>query len=153
MLARRSIQFFLWLVAIAAVGRLQLACLPAAEPFAPSVSQYLDDDRSLPTIPGGLSAKDSWSGCTQDDLCRAGCPNCVRCRAIPSNNNRYCGYYVGGGTPLFGPGRCLLHDGTWGWDYCGIPLLKYVQLSWHRCDRYQGGTGAYKTDGPKLRHE
>ncbi len=83
---------------------------------------------------------------------RAGYPDRVACYARPSDTHAYVGYPVGGGSPCRGdyPAPC---DGTWGWDYrgCVIPRRVFL-LWWHgRCD--QGGTGAYKLDGPKLRHE
>jgi hypothetical protein len=78
---------------------------------------------------------------------RAGCPQNVRPHALPSNTRYYWGWWVGGGTAL-GGGPPGVHEGTWGWDYEGV-VPKRVWLNWsHR--RYQGGTGAYKTDGPKL---
>jgi len=85
-----------------------------------------------------------------EDHCRAGWPTCVRPHAMPSNSDHYCGYYVGGGLPCLGEGRYFA-EGTWGWDYHGFCLHKHVALDWSH-GRYQGGTGAYKTDGPKLRH-
>ena len=85
---------------------------------------------------------------------RAACPpRCVRLPTTPSNTRRYCGYYVGGGLPVHGEGRHLDRDGTWGWDYGGLLLSKRISLNWSHGQRTQGGTGAYKTDGPKLRHE
>lgn len=85
------------------------------------------------------------------DFARAGCPQSLRKITIPSNTRFYGGYYVGGGTPTRGAGRCP-DDGTWGWDYSGILFPKRNALNW-TAGRYQGGTGAYKTDGPKLRRE
>ncbi len=86
-----------------------------------------------------------------DAHCRAGCAECIRPRAIPSDTGRYCGYYVGGGAVAFGQGR-YLDEGTWGWDYLGLCFRKRVALDWWH-GRYQGGAGQYQTDGPKLRHE
>ena len=86
------------------------------------------------------------------DFARAGCPQCQRRVTIPSNTRFYGGYYVGGGTPTRGTGRCI-EDGTWGWDYSGILFPKRIALNWTAKGRYQGGTGTYKTDGPKLRRE
>jgi hypothetical protein len=82
---------------------------------------------------------------------RAGWATCIHPHAIPSNSCHYGGYYVGGGVPIFGEGR-YQSEGTWGWDYRGLVFQKHVSLHWSH-HRYQGGTGAYKTDGPKLRHE
>lgn len=80
---------------------------------------------------------------------RAGYPNEISKCARPSENCTYGGYHVGGGCPCSGgPPTC--HEGTWGWDYVGFKCLRpKVMLNWCR-DRYQGGTGAYKTDGPPV---
>ncbi len=86
-----------------------------------------------------------------DAHCRAGWPECIRKRAIPSDTGRYGGYYVGGGAAYFGQGR-YLDEGTWGWDYLGLCFRKRVALDWWH-GRYQGGMGQYQTDGPKIRHE
>jgi len=98
----------------------------------------------------------TWGPPTEDHRCcdhaRAGCPQCLRNITIPSNTRFYGGYYVGGGTPTRGAGRCI-DDGTWGWDYSGILFPKRIALNWTAKGLYQGGTGAYKTDGPKLRKE
>ena len=76
---------------------------------------------------------------------RAGYSDCVSPCAAPSNTPAYAGYYVGGGCPCAGgpPGP---PQGTWGWDYyCHRLFHPAVVLGW--CDgRYQGGTGAYRTD-------
>jgi hypothetical protein len=85
-----------------------------------------------------------------DAHCRAGWPECLRKRAIPSNSGRYCGYSVGGGAVCFGEGR-YLDEGTWGWDYMGLCFRKRVALDWWH-GRYQGGAGQYQTDGPKIWH-
>lgn len=82
---------------------------------------------------------------------RAGCPMSVRPWAVPSNTRFYGGYYVGGGN-AYGRGEPRLpNEGTWGWDYGGIWFAKRVILDWTHGRRYQGGTGAYATEGPKLR--
>ena len=66
--------------------------------------------------------------------------------AVPSNTPAYVGYYVGGGCAWGGEPR---HDdeGTYGWDYVGSCFARRVWLAWCHCTRYQGGTGAYATDG------
>ncbi len=91
--------------------------------------------------------------CAANAFHRAGHPECVRRWAIPSDNYRYGGYYVGGGLPVRGEQRCVFHEGTWGWDYFGILFPKNISLNWGHGRRDQGGAGAYKTDGPKIRHE
>lgn len=90
-----------------------------------------------------------WRCC---DHCRAGWPTCIRKHAIPSNTRHYCGYYVGGGAAWHGEGR-FIDEGTFGWDYMGIIVRKRVALDWYHGRRYQGGDGAYETEGPKLKHE
>lgn len=82
----------------------------------------------------------------------AGMPQWVRAHAIPSYTRHYGGYYVGGGAPFHGEGR-YINEGTWGWDYFGILYEKRIALNWWHGARYQGGLGAYKTDGPKIEHE
>ena len=104
------------------------------------------------SVPSGIvwgPTSENYRAC---DFVRAGCPQCQRKITIPSNNHFYGGYYVGGGTPTRGAGRCD-DDGTWGWDYAGILFTKRISLNWTAKGRSQGGTGAYKTDGPKLRRE
>ena len=69
----------------------------------------------------------------------------------PSTTPGGIGYYVGGGVPLGHgqPRRC--DEGTWGWDETGCPWLPTrVRLLWTHGRRYQGGTGAYVTDGPHV---
>jgi len=90
----------------------------------------------------------------EDPQCRAGNPNCVACWAVPSDTGSYVGYYVGGGCafPHLGQGRCI-NEGTWGWDFSGLLFHRRVMLGWCHCRCYQGGTGAYKIDGPRLHHE
>ena len=92
-------------------------------------------------------------GVVGNPLHRAGHPETISPLAVPSNRCRYDGYYVGGGLPVGGEGRCVAHEGTWGWDYFGILFTKRIALNWGHGARHQGGGGAYKTDGPKLRHE
>jgi hypothetical protein len=86
------------------------------------------------------------------DHARAGCTMLVRPHAIPSNTPHYGFYYVGGSKALWGDCR-QLDEGTFGWDYSGILFNKRVALTWTHGRRWGGGTGAYKTDGPRLRHE
>jgi len=59
------------------------------------------------------------------------------------------GYYVGGGLACRGEPRHPT-EGTWGWDYEGRFFCRRIWLGWGHGRRYQGGTGAYKIDGPKL---
>ncbi len=82
-------------------------------------------------------------------MCRAGCPQNIRCWAVPSETRAYDGYYVGGGVAC-GGSRRHCDEGTWGWDYEGWLLPHRVVLYWSHGRRYQGGTGAYKANGPNL---
>ncbi len=83
--------------------------------------------------------------------CEPACPLGIARWAVPSDTGRYVGYYVGGGCARYlranPPGP---DDGTWGWDYQGGFFRRNVILGWWHGRRYQGGTGAYKTDGPIL---
>lgn len=86
---------------------------------------------------------------------RGQCPDCrcgddgapARC-AAPSDTGRYVGYYVGGGSACRGdpPGP---GEGVWGWDYSGACFWPRIALWWNHGRRYQGGPGAYRTDGPR----
>ena len=71
---------------------------------------------------------------------------------LPSDTGRQVGYHVGGGAVA--PRGEPRHDeeGTWGWDYQGWLLRRRVIHNWWHGQRYQGGTGAYKTDGPHFYH-
>ena len=75
---------------------------------------------------------------------RAGNPHCVAPWACQTYGPRYCGYYVGGGAPVHGEGRCP-DEGTWGLDYA--PWYSRVRLNWWH-GRYQGGEGQYEPDAP-----
>jgi hypothetical protein len=86
------------------------------------------------------------------DHCRAGHAFFIRPGAIPSNTPHYGGYWVGGGKAIRGD-HPALDDGTFGWDYFGVLFTKRVALHWSHGRLHQGGTGAYKTDSPKVRHE
>ena len=70
--------------------------------------------------------------------------------ALPSDTGQYRGYHVGGGAgnPRKAEPR-RADEGTWGWDYQGL-LPRRIILGWWHGRRVQGGTGAYKTDGPRL---
>ncbi len=85
---------------------------------------------------------------------RAGNPQCISPLAKPTESPHEQGYYVGGGARV--SSRCgeerREHEGTWGVDYTGIIVHKKTNLGWWHGTRYQGGIGAYQTDGPRLVH-
>ncbi len=78
---------------------------------------------------------------------RAGFPNTMANHVQPSNAGDSYGYYVGGGGGHGSGPRCT-NEGTYGWDYTGIHFPRKVILGWNHGRKAQGGTGAYKTDGP-----
>ena len=80
--------------------------------------------------------------------CRKNVVPGIACWAKPGFTRKEDGYYVGGGCLYFGRGPNGTGYGVWGWDYIGC-VPKRIMLKF--CDRckYQGGTGAYKTDGPE----
>lgn len=83
---------------------------------------------------------------------RAGYPQEESRCARPSDTGRYVGYQVGGGAAPCGccKGDPPAHeDGTWGWDYEGLCFPSKIVLNWWHGRRYQGGAGAYATDGPR----
>lgn len=116
----------------------------------PTVELAVDPPRRRPE-----TAADNFPiRCPSERSCQRGeRSQTVHRMALPAYNCRDCGYFVGGGLPVLGEGPCQYHEGTWGWDYAGILFNKRVALNWGHGSRHQGGTGAYKSDGPKLRHE
>jgi hypothetical protein len=82
---------------------------------------------------------------------RAGYPRSLSGHLKPSRTAGGIGYYVGGGVPLgHGEGRRAI-DGTWGWDETGSRhFRRRTILGWSQGRKYQGGTGAYRTDGPVM---
>jgi hypothetical protein len=101
---------------------------------------------------GGMAWAEPAASSGEDPHCRAGHPTEVSCLAAPSNTHSFVGYYVGGGSPCphLAEPRCV-NEGTWGWDYAGCVFRRRVILAWWHGRCYQGGTGAYKSDGPKLK--
>jgi hypothetical protein len=80
---------------------------------------------------------------------QAGHPEVVSEFAQESYNEHYSGGYIGGGKAHGGHERCA-NQGTWGWDYTPFrPMSSKIFLKWSHGRHYQGGTGAYATDGPK----
>jgi hypothetical protein len=80
---------------------------------------------------------------------RAGYPRALAGHLEPSSTPGGIGYYIGGGIPC-GKGQGRRRDeGTWGWDETGGQhFRRRMILGWSQGRRYQGGTGAYRTDGP-----
>jgi hypothetical protein len=72
--------------------------------------------------------------------------------ARPSDTGRYIGYSVGGGSAFAGDAPAW-SEGVWGWDYSGAWLRPRIALWWNHGRRYQGGLGAYHTDGPRFVQE
>lgn len=101
-----------------------------------------------PLCAGDQVSKDCES---YDRHARAGWPQCVAPWARASFGPYESGGYIGGGAPFHGDCRCG-HEGTWGWDYNGRLFNKHIWLGWHHGRRNQGGTGAYKSDGPHFPH-
>src|SRR5262245_2494445 len=85
-----------------------------------------------------------------DDHGCAGCSMLICPHAIWSNTAHYGGYRVGGGVPCRRD-QPDVDEGTFGWDYFGVLFPKRIALNWSHGRRYQGGAGAYKTEGPKLK--
>ena len=122
------------------------------DPAIATVSDLPDPRNEMfPNQAAAIAATYALEPWRAEDHCRAGWRAELRCRTAPSDTGHYCGYYVGGGAHWRGEGR-YAHEGTWGWDYVGILVPRRVGLGWWH-GKYQGGTGTYRTDGPKLRHE
>ena len=85
------------------------------------------------------------------DHARAGCSMLIRPRASPSDTRHYGGYWIGGGQAKRGH-YPTSDDGTFGWDYFGLLFTKRIDLNWSGGRKQQGGTGAYKSDGPHWKH-
>ena len=143
--------------------------LPAAEP---PVAVHLDDEP--PPLRLGHRAANDLPPLTDDELgtaqqqalltalagdphvhradehACAGCSMLIRPHAICSNTAHYGGYWVGGGIPCRRE-MPFVGEGTFGWDYFGVLVPKRIALNWSHGRRYQGGSGAYMTDGPRLK--
>lgn len=83
---------------------------------------------------------------------RAGNPQCISPLAKPTESPHEIGYYVGGGARQRSSRGEPRHpqEGIWGTDYAGLIIPKHVQLGWWHGRRYQGGTGSYATEGPRI---
>lgn len=89
-----------------------------------------------------------------DQFHRAGDPQCTSPLAGPGESRHAVGYFVGGGDRVKGwrGEERRSEEGTWGTDYGGFLIHKKIDLRWSHGRRYQGGVGAYRTDGPRLIH-
>jgi hypothetical protein len=85
---------------------------------------------------------------------RAGDPQCISPLAKPTESPHEIGYYVGGGARQKSrhAEHRLPHEGLWGTDYAGLVIPKHVELGWWHGRRAQGGTGSYRSDGPRVVH-
>lgn len=89
-----------------------------------------------------------------DQFRRAGDPQKISPLAKPTESPHEFGYYVGGGArerSRHGEHR-RGSEGVFGTDYLGIVIPKHVDLGWWHGRRAQGGSGSYRTDGPRLLH-
>lgn len=125
-------------------ARLALVCLASVVP-ASSACAGLFFHSSEGTPPPGAPRP------IEHSHARAGNPWCVSPHAKPTNQPGYVGDYVGGGD-AWHPGARRNEEGTWGWDYQGFHIPRRIRLSWSHGRRFQGGTGAYRTDGSPIRH-
>ena len=113
------------------------------------------------TMPGDLNRGDCPpKRYLMNDWERAGKPHCVAPWAGRGISDKYSAWFVGGGEafaklphhgrPRKANGRNQFGEGTWGLDYNGFFGKANVWLLYTR-GRYQGGEGAYATDGePEL---
>jgi hypothetical protein len=130
-----------------------IECLSMASGAAEPLPPLSADELSTPQQQALLQALagDPY-GHRAADFARAGCPMLLRPRTQPSDTRSYGGYWIGGGQAI--RGYCPnAEDGTFGWDYFGLLFTKRIDLHWSGGRKHQGGTGAYKSDGPKIKHE
>lgn len=81
-----------------------------------------------------------------------GVPYRVGLFAKPTYTFEYGYGWVGGGAPTWRGQPRRANEGVWGRDYVGVVYLRRVWPNWFHSERYQGGTGAYANEGPKLLH-
>jgi hypothetical protein len=82
---------------------------------------------------------------------RAGYPRNLAGHLEPSVTLGGIGSYIGGGVCLGRGDPRRRDEGTWGWDETGCRFLRRgAHLGWSHGRRYQGGTGAYRIDGPHI---
>ncbi|MCE9631534.1 MAG: hypothetical protein K8S94_12575 [Planctomycetia bacterium] len=85
---------------------------------------------------------------------RAGDPQLISPLAKPTESPHEEGYYVGGGARERSrtSEERRPDEGVWGTDYAGRFIRKHTNLRWWHGSRYQGGSGSYGTDGPRVLH-
>lgn len=90
----------------------------------------------------------------RDPFVVAGCPESISPLAKKTKSPHEESYYVGGGARERSRhgGERQHNEGVYGVDYKGILIPKKNQLGWWHGQRYQGGTGSYGPDGPRLLH-
>lgn len=90
-----------------------------------------------------------------DPVERAGHPEWVSPLAKPTKSSHEEGYFIGGGARVKSRGgqERRIGEGTWGTDYSGLVIPKKTNLLWWHGQRYQGGVGSYRTDGPRIVHK
>lgn len=81
-----------------------------------------------------------------------GLPYEIARHAKPTYTPEYDYGWVGGGAPTWRGEPRRANEGVWGRDYLGVLYLRRVWPNWWHGRRYQGGAGAYATEGPKLLH-
>ena len=132
------------------LGGLVLACSGAAVAEEPPQQYHLFARHHMKKHGTPPPGKSRYIPHTDE---RAGYPRDLAHHIEPSTTPGGIGYYVGGGVPVghkhhHDEGR-RPEDGTWGWDETGSVHLRHrVILGWSHGRKYQGGTGAYRTDGP-----
>ena len=86
-----------------------------------------------------------------EDKIRSGHASSIAPWAQPGITRHYSGGFLGGGAARRGAGRTQV-QGTWCWDFHGLLPRKNIWLGWWNGRRDQGGRGAYKTEGPRIRN-
>lgn len=115
-------------------------------------SESIESTTAPPTpIHWNWTDQRSLDQCQRDArLARAGHPLSISKRAATTYNQKYEGYYVGGGVP---PARFknrsrgeprYRDEGTWGMDYS--PFFTRVAANWSHGRLFQGGIGQYEPD-------
>jgi len=131
---------------IGGVGGLVVGCLVAVS-VAPAVSAH----DLTPRMGRPATERHHFQG---NPFAVAGCPESISPLAKPTKSSHEESYYVGGGARQRSRHAGERHhgEGVYGVDYKGLVIHKKNQLGWWHGSRYQGGTGSYGPDGPRLFH-